>query len=409
MTPEIRHWDVIRTDVSIEYREYLVALWTDPGADRDARRLKPLPTSKVSVTEIYSSEMPDIIIRIDIIEYSQTTKKGYIIDPTIRIETGSSQPEDVNQEKINIYLPTVDYFKAKYQLENIELIGLLIGARGVISKFFESFRKTFELPQTLTADIITSVLKRSHQILKLSVLKFTARLSWLVLLAQSLAFTESRTPDLQRRSAELRTQVPQLRSTALELRASGSTVTDTTQRANRDTSTHVCDLMTSTFIHSITPFRLIWQRLSRGWSTVARMGESRNEYRVLVGRPEGKRPLGRPRRRWEDNVKMDLSILLRVKNIGFMGSFLKCHYVNKERIPNLSAEQSDGITVFRISTVTSLMLHRCRTGAISLQRWWQSPSVAISESDWFLYRAGISRRMTSCTVVSWRCVLLYCL
>ncbi|KAJ4428068.1 hypothetical protein ANN_24082 [Periplaneta americana] len=36
------------------------------------------------------------------------------------------------------------------------------------------------------------------------------------------------------------------------------------------------------------------------------MGESRNAYRVLVGRPEGKRPLGRPRRRWEDNVKMDL-------------------------------------------------------------------------------------------------------
>ncbi|KAJ4427015.1 hypothetical protein ANN_26814 [Periplaneta americana] len=39
---------------------------------------------------------------------------------------------------------------------------------------------------------------------------------------------------------------------------------------------------------------------------VARMGESRNAYRVLVVRPEGKRPLGRPRRRWEDNIKMDL-------------------------------------------------------------------------------------------------------
>ncbi|KAJ4434356.1 hypothetical protein ANN_22915 [Periplaneta americana] len=39
---------------------------------------------------------------------------------------------------------------------------------------------------------------------------------------------------------------------------------------------------------------------------VARMGESRNSYRVSVGRPEGKRPLGRPRRRWEDNIKMDL-------------------------------------------------------------------------------------------------------
>ncbi|KAJ4427168.1 hypothetical protein ANN_24784 [Periplaneta americana] len=38
---------------------------------------------------------------------------------------------------------------------------------------------------------------------------------------------------------------------------------------------------------------------------VARMGESRNAHRVLVGMPEGKRPLGRPRRRWEDNIKMD--------------------------------------------------------------------------------------------------------
>ncbi|KAJ4438429.1 hypothetical protein ANN_14374 [Periplaneta americana] len=52
--------------------------------------------------------------------------------------------------------------------------------------------------------------------------------------------------------------------------------------------------------------------------------------------------------------------------------------------------------------MTSLMIHRCRNGSISLQRWWQSPSAAISESDWFLYKAGISRQITSCTVVSWR-------
>jgi hypothetical protein len=36
------------------------------------------------------------------------------------------------------------------------------------------------------------------------------------------------------------------------------------------------------------------------------MGEGRNVYRVLVGKPEGKRPFGRPRRRWEDGIKMDL-------------------------------------------------------------------------------------------------------
>jgi hypothetical protein len=44
---------------------------------------------------------------------------------------------------------------------------------------------------------------------------------------------------------------------------------------------------------------------------VARMGEVRGVYNILVGRPEGRRPLGRPRRGWEDNIKMDL------REIGF--------------------------------------------------------------------------------------------
>jgi hypothetical protein len=39
---------------------------------------------------------------------------------------------------------------------------------------------------------------------------------------------------------------------------------------------------------------------------VARMGERRGAYRALVGKPEGRRPLGRTKRRWEDNIKMDL-------------------------------------------------------------------------------------------------------
>jgi hypothetical protein len=39
---------------------------------------------------------------------------------------------------------------------------------------------------------------------------------------------------------------------------------------------------------------------------VARIGEGRGVYRILVGRPEGKRQLGRPKRRWEDNIKLDL-------------------------------------------------------------------------------------------------------
>jgi len=42
------------------------------------------------------------------------------------------------------------------------------------------------------------------------------------------------------------------------------------------------------------------------YADVARMGKERGVYRVLVGKPEGKRPLGRPRRRWVDNIRMEL-------------------------------------------------------------------------------------------------------
>jgi hypothetical protein len=53
-------------------------------------------------------------------------------------------------------------------------------------------------------------------------------------------------------------------------------------------------------IRMIKSRRMIWA------GHVARMGEKRNTYRILVGKPEGNRPLGRPRRRWVDNIRMDL-------------------------------------------------------------------------------------------------------
>jgi hypothetical protein len=42
---------------------------------------------------------------------------------------------------------------------------------------------------------------------------------------------------------------------------------------------------------------------------VARIGEERKVYKVLVGKPEGRRPLGRPRRRWEDGIRIDLRVI----------------------------------------------------------------------------------------------------
>jgi hypothetical protein len=58
----------------------------------------------------------------------------------------------------------------------------------------------------------------------------------------------------------------------------------------------------------LSPY-IIWvikSRRMRWAGHVARMGEGRGAYRILVGRPEGRRPLGRPGRRWEDNINMDL-------------------------------------------------------------------------------------------------------
>ena len=52
--------------------------------------------------------------------------------------------------------------------------------------------------------------------------------------------------------------------------------------------------------------RVIKSRRMRWVGHVARMGERRGVYRVLVGKPEGMRPLGRQRHRWEDNIKIDI-------------------------------------------------------------------------------------------------------
>ena len=52
--------------------------------------------------------------------------------------------------------------------------------------------------------------------------------------------------------------------------------------------------------------RVIKSRIMRWAGHVARMVEERGGYRVLLGKPEGRRPLGRPRRKWVDNIRMDL-------------------------------------------------------------------------------------------------------
>jgi hypothetical protein len=57
---------------------------------------------------------------------------------------------------------------------------------------------------------------------------------------------------------------------------------------------------------SLSIFRIIRSRRMRWAEHVELIGEKRNAYRLFVGKPEGKRPLGRPSRRWMDNIRMDL-------------------------------------------------------------------------------------------------------
>jgi hypothetical protein len=63
---------------------------------------------------------------------------------------------------------------------------------------------------------------------------------------------------------------------------------------------------TEGFYSSPSIIRIIKSRRMRWMGHVTRMGEKKNVYGLLVGKPEGTRPIGRPRRRWMDNIKMDL-------------------------------------------------------------------------------------------------------
>jgi hypothetical protein len=71
-------------------------------------------------------------------------------------------------------------------------------------------------------------------------------------------------------------------------------------------STHPSSEVRTVDLLEATVIRIIKSKRMRWAGRVARMGEERNAYRILLGKLEGKRPLGRPRHRWEDNIRMDL-------------------------------------------------------------------------------------------------------
>ncbi|KAJ4440440.1 hypothetical protein ANN_08581 [Periplaneta americana] len=104
--------------------------------------------------------------RIDIIAISETLSQGMIIDPTIRFETYKGQPEDVHEEKRAIYVPTIPYYKDKYQLHDISVTGLMFGARGTIPNFSSQFCKTLGLHKSFLNELALLIIRESVKLLR---------------------------------------------------------------------------------------------------------------------------------------------------------------------------------------------------------------------------------------------------
>lgn len=80
------------------------------------------------------------------------------------MEKSVDQPHEVDAEKKLHYEPCIPYFQQKYALGNIQVIGLLVGARGTITQFFEDFRKRFNIPKAVVQDIVIATIRGSCQI-----------------------------------------------------------------------------------------------------------------------------------------------------------------------------------------------------------------------------------------------------
>ena len=102
--------------------------------------------------------------RVDIIAIKN--KSAYILDPTIRFESHAEQPLEVDTEKRNIYEPTIPFYQEKYHVSQIEVIGLMVGARGTITSFFARKCKILGLKTGLMNEIAISALKGSIRILR---------------------------------------------------------------------------------------------------------------------------------------------------------------------------------------------------------------------------------------------------
>ncbi|KAJ4446943.1 hypothetical protein ANN_13645 [Periplaneta americana] len=287
--------------------------------------------------------------RADIIIIDRQKDKGVILDPTIRFEMHEQQPQEVCREKQVIYEPCCQHLGAQYHITHWTVFGLMFGARmyqrgTLIKKLDEDFEniivnnflsgsKETQTERRETAKRIREFYFGDKPINK-DTRKALAKMYTDVMLgigtdsavklhskARASVYYyhfdyRGRTASAQFLEARTRTTVPQNGDLTSDLERGEEELAgvchmdelmylfpqdhmfpNSTKTKEDD---EMVDIMTNIWTNFARTGRLRWA------GHVARMGESRNAYRVLVGRPEGKRPLGRPRRRWEDNIKMDL-------------------------------------------------------------------------------------------------------
>ena len=105
--------------------------------------------------------------RADIIAIEKSSRRGFIIDPTVRFETDVDQPLAVDNEKKSIYEPTIPYFQQKYKIDNFTVIGLMIGSRGTVPKLLLDFTKKIRHTEATTVytDVALLALKGSIELL----------------------------------------------------------------------------------------------------------------------------------------------------------------------------------------------------------------------------------------------------
>ena len=103
--------------------------------------------------------------RVDIIAVQPDSSSAIIIGPTIPWEINDDQPISVHKGKCSIYEPTIQCYRMKYHLTSIEVVGLMIGARGTIPDFFVKFCRRFKIYNAFIKKVALCALKGSLLIL----------------------------------------------------------------------------------------------------------------------------------------------------------------------------------------------------------------------------------------------------